>query len=346
MNKRKLAAVLAAMSLATLSLSGCSFKTDTPIIGKIVGLKSDEIFKVEDLICGKGEYKLVLMNTANQYKKDLGSSADWNSKVDEDTTLENYVMEKVKEDISVKYTLAAMAESKEVTLTEEEKTAVTVAATEYYLTLTDEEKKYTEAEVSDVEKVFTNYLLADKVYEKLTGSIGDKISDEEARVAKIQYIRMNTDKTKESSIRSTYETVADLVKGGYQPFSREAKQYSEDSTIEKIIRKNEATAQYEIEAFNLNNGEISNIIQDGNDYYLVYCVESYLKDDTAKNKNKIIEKQKTDYFTEQYNNFLSDANTDFNKSALEDVKLTSNEKVTNVDLLTKYSTIKEIKTVE
>lgn len=343
MNKRKIAAVLVAVSLAATSFSGCSFKSDTPIIGKIVGLKDNEIFKVNELICGKAEYMLVLMNTANQYKSDFGGIADWNSKVDEDTTLESYVMEKVKEDISVKYALAAMAENKEISLTEDEKTNITIAATEYYLTLTEEEKSYTGADVNDVEKVYTNYLLADKVYAELTENAGTKISDEEARVIKIQYIRMSTDKNKENKIQSTYETVTDLVNGGYQPFSREAKQYSEDATIEKTLKKNETTAKHEVEAFNLNSGEVSNIIQDGKNYYLVYCVESYMKDETAKNKQNIINKAKSDYFNKQYNYFLDDAETDFNSSSVEDIELSVSDNVKNTGLLEKYKTITETK---
>lgn len=339
MRKRKIAAMMVAASLAVTSLTSCSIKSDTPIIGKIVGLKSDEIFQVDELICTKPEYMLVLMNTANQYKSDFGGIADWNLKVDGDTTLENYVMEKVKEDISVKYALSAMAESKGVTLTEDEKNAVAKAATEYHLTLSEEEKKYTGAEASDIEKVYTNYLLADKVYSMLTENAGTKVSDEEARVIKIQYIRMSTDKNKESKIRSTFENVTDLVNGGYQQFSREAKQYSEDSIIEKTIKKNEVTSTYEKEAFNLNSGEISNIIQDGNNYYLVYCVESYLKDDTAKNKQNIINKAKADYFNKQYNYFLDDVETDFNTDATEDIELSVSENVTNTGLLTKYKTI-------
>ena len=44
------------------------------------------------------------MNYVNKYKKDFGGKVDWNAKVDKDTTLKDFVMEKVKEDMTVKYT--------------------------------------------------------------------------------------------------------------------------------------------------------------------------------------------------------------------------------------------------
>lgn len=339
MKRKKILALTVAASMAAASLTGCSFKSDTPLIGKIVGLKSDEIFKVDELICSKPEYMLVLMNTANQYKSDFGGTVDWSSKVNDKTTLQSYIMKKVKEDISVKYALAAMAAGKNITLTDEEKENITKAATEYFGLLSDEEKKYTGADTSDVEKVYTNYFLADKVYSNLTENAGVKISDEEARVIKIQYIRMSAENNKQNKIKTTLEGVIDLVNGGYQEFSREAKQYSEDNTIEKTIKKNEATAGYEQEAFNLNSKEMSSIIQDGNNYYLVYCVESYMKDDTAKNKQKIIKAAKDEYFNKQYNYFLDDVKTDFNTDAAEDIKLSESSNVKNISLMETYNSI-------
>ena len=250
-------------------------------------------------------------------------------------------MEKVKEDLSVQYTLAAMAQSKGIQLMDKEKEKIVKAADTYYNSLTGEEKEYTNADVTDVEKVYTNYLLSEKLYEHMTKNIGTKISDEEARVIKIQYIRMNDTKTEQSKIKTTLENVIDLVNGGYQQFSREAKQYSEDSGFEKIIKKNEASTNYEKEAFNLNSSEMSNIIKEGNDYYLVYCVESYMKNETEKNKQSLIKNAKEEYFNKQYNYFLEDAKTDFNTSASKKIALSESDNVKNTNLMQIYQTVKQ-----
>ena len=341
MKIKKMAACVLAASVMIASFSGCTLKTDTPVIGKIVGLKSDEIFQIDELVCSRQEYMLVLMNTENQYKSDFGGSVDWNTKIKGKTTLQNYVMEKVKEDLSVQYTLAAMAQSKGIQLMDKEKEKIVKAADTYYNSLTGEEKEYTNADVTDVEKVYTNYLLSEKLYEHMTKNIGTKISDEEARVIKIQYIRMNDTKTEQSKIKTTLENVIDLVNGGYQQFSREAKQYSEDSGFEKIIKKNEASTNYEKEAFNLNSSEMSNIIKEGNDYYLVYCVESYMKNETEKNKQSLIKNAKEEYFNKQYNYFLEDAKTDFNTSASKKIALSESDNVKNTNLMQIYQTVKQ-----
>ncbi len=337
MRKGKFIAIAMALVVASLSISGC--KTDTPIIGGLIGLKSNQIFEVDKLICSKAEYKIILMDTQNAYKKDLGGVADWSVLVDDNVTLESFINEKVKEDITVKYTLSAMATKKGVYLNSDEKTQINKAATTYYNSLNDAEKKYTEASEKDVEKVFTNYLLAYKVYEKLTESIGKKVTDEEARVIKIQYIRMNSDNTEESTINRTMRDVTDLVYGGYQEFSREAKQYSEDDLVEKTIKKNEAKEKYEIEAFELADEEISSIIQDGKNYYLVYCVNSYIEDLTIKNKESIIEKEKEQSFNKQYNEYLKEVKTDFNTKEWKKLTLSTDKNIVNSSLMTEYNKI-------
>jgi hypothetical protein len=112
-----------------------------------------------------------------------------------------------------------------------------------------------------------------------------------------------------------------VVEGGYQDFSREAKQYSNDDTIERTIKKSEASKKYELEAFNLGKGKISNIIQDGNDYYLVYCVDNYMKDKTSENKQDMVELAKEQVFKEQYSKFMEESENDFNNDEWKKIEI-------------------------
>ena len=337
--KKKIVALGLVVALSVSSLTGCSFNSKTPVIGKIVGLGSSEMFKIDKEVCSKQEYMLVLMDTAGTYKADFGGKVDWNAKVSDNQTLQSYVMQKVKEDITVKYTLASMAKERNISLSTDESSMIKTKAAEYYKSLTSQEKVYTGASQENVESLYKNYYLADKVYDALAAEADAKISDEEARVMKIQYIRMNTDNTKEDKIKSTLKTVTDLVKGGYQTFAREAKQYSEDNVFEKILKKNEATKTYEKSAFNLSNSEISSIIQDGKDYYLVYCVNSYLKSETEKNKEEIIKNAQQTYFNDKYSKYLKDIDVDFNDDQAKKIKLSTDENVKAVNLMTVYNTI-------
>lgn len=328
-------------ALSVSFLSGCSIKTDTPLIGGIVGLKDNEIFKINDLVCSKQEYKLVFMDVQNKYKEKLGQGIDWNGKVDDNFTLEKAVREQAREEISVRYVLASMAEEKEIVLTDQEEADIKSAAKEFYDSMSQGEKKYTEASQEDVNSLYRNYYLAEKVREKVTENAGTDISDEQARMIEIQYIHMDGNKTNPKKIKETLKEAKSIVKAGYQPFSREAKQYTVEDSIEKIIRKNEATEKYELEAYNLANGEMSNIIQDGNDYYLLYCVESYMKEETEANKQKMIEEEKEKVLAEQYSEYLNDLNKDFNSKAWENIKVSEDADVATVSLLDFLSTTEQ-----
>ena len=190
MKKNKILILTFAACTAVASFSGCSVKTDTPIIGKIAGLDKNEIFQIDDLICSKEEYMLVFMNTQNKYKENLGNGIDWDAKVARDTTLKDALSGQVKEEITAYYTLASMAKRDGVTLSENEKTNVTAAANDFYNSMTEEEKKYTGASSADVANLYTNYYLAEKQKERITKNAGSDVSDEQARVIKIQYIHI------------------------------------------------------------------------------------------------------------------------------------------------------------
>lgn len=336
-NKKNIA-VLGMVGVLSLSmLTGCKVNSDIPIIGKILGLNSDEVFEVDQLVCSDNEYKLVFMNYVNKYKSDLGGEIDWNAKIDKETTFKDFLMEKVKEDITVKYTLSAMAETENVKLGKDDIQSINSAADEYYASLSEKEKAYIDTDIDVVTGVYSNYYLADKVYSKVTDSIGDDISEENARVIKIQYIRMSTDNNTATEIKSKLTSLAKAVEANKKDFAQEAKQLSEDDSVERTIKKNEAKTKLETEAFNVQKEKMSKVIQDGKDYYLIYCVDNYMKEETTANKEEMIENEKKVAFKKEYDAFLKDVDYDFNTSVWEDILPEEVEDTTTDSLLEVYS---------
>ena len=51
--KKKIVALGLVVALSVSSLTGCSFNSKTPVIGKIVGLGSSEMFKIDKEVCSK-----------------------------------------------------------------------------------------------------------------------------------------------------------------------------------------------------------------------------------------------------------------------------------------------------
>lgn len=318
-NKKNIAMLGMVCVMSITMFTGCKVSSDTPIIGKILGLNSDEIFEVDNLICSDDEYKMVFMNYINKYKNDFGGKIDWNAKVDKEITLKDFLMEKVKEDITVKYTMSAMAETERVKMDKDDMESINSAVDEYYQSLTDEEKEYIHSDIDVVAKVYSNYYLADKVYNKVTESVGENVSEEDARVIKIQYIKMSTGSKTEAEITSEFRTLAKAVKAKKKNFAQEAKQLSEDDSIERILKKNEAKTEWEKEAFNVKKDSISGLIKDGDACYLIYCVDNYMKEETTANKEEMIENEKKAAFQKEYDSFLKEVDYDFNTSEWEDI---------------------------
>lgn len=337
MKFRKIVALGLTLAMSSAVLFGCGCSSDTPIIGTLFGLKDNQVFKVDKLICNKPEYMVQVLDSANKYKAGFGGKVDWNSKVTKEQNLSQYVMDQVKEAVSVKYVMSSMAKSKQITLSDGEEEAVKNAAHKYYSGLTDAEKKFTGAKEKDVVKLYKNYKLADKVFDKVTEEQETSVSDEETRAAKINYIRMNSDKHSMDYINKWMKYAAMNIKNKYQPFSREAKQFSDDDTYEKIIYKNEAKKQYEKDVFNMESGQLSKIIQDGKDYYIIQCVDNYLKAESLANKNRLIEKNKKEYFNKEYKKYLDDIDTDFNSSSVANVKLPTTAEYNHYNLMTIYN---------
>lgn len=325
MKFRKIVALGLTLAMSSAVLFGCGCSSDTPIIGTLFGLKDNQVFKVDKLICNKPEYMVQVLDSANKYKAGFGGKVDWNSKVTKEQNLSQYVMDQVKEAVSVKYVMSSMAKSKQITLSDGEEEAVKNAAHKYYSGLTDAEKKFTGAKEKDVVKLYKNYKLADKVFDKVTEEQETSVSDEETRAAKINYIRMNSDKHSMDYINKWMKYAAMNIKNKYQPFSREAKQYSDDNVFRKTIYKNEAKKKYEKHVFDMDSETLSDILVDGKDYYLIWCIDNYLKKESAEHKAELIKEKKQEYFNQKYEEYLDDVSTDFNSSSIEDVKLpTSN----------------------
>jgi len=149
MLKKKLVAMGVITVMAT-QIVGCSwFKTDTPVIGRLVGLSSDEAFKVDGNVCTVEEVMLLYMNMQNQYKEDFGGTVDWNMKI-ENQTFDVYILDKIKSEISTVYAMSALALDRDIVLDANEEQLLTDAADEYIGMLSEAKKKYTGADRESV----------------------------------------------------------------------------------------------------------------------------------------------------------------------------------------------------
>ncbi len=346
MNKKK---VLIAAIIAVVVLFGVLFVACGGMGTRVVfttGFAKDEIFRIEEESCKKDEIMVYLTTIQNQYENVYGEEI-WQAAL-EDVTLEENVKETVLARIAQVKTMYLLAKEKGVTLSEGEQVLVSQATAEYFGSLSDVEVELMGITKDTIKKLYTEYALAQKVYEQLIADINPEVSDDEARIITVQHILLKTytldgagkkvafsDAAKQT-IRSKAEEIRKQAVSEGQDFAELAAQMSEDSNITYSFGKGEMDIAFEEAAFVLETGEISSVVESESGYHIIKCLNTFDREETDANKLKIVEKRKQEAFGVEYNTFVQTLAKNLNRDLWEDVELIYDERVTTDNFFAVY----------
>ncbi len=319
-------------------LGGCGRNEN---IGKIVltaGFRADEVFRIEDISCSKAEIMLLLTNTQNQYKSVYGEEIlekDFNG-----ITLEENIKETVLAQISQIKTMNLLAREQNVNLDEEEIGRVKEAAEAYYLSLNETEKDKMQLTQEDVESLYYEYALAEKVYRHIIRDINPEISDDEARTVTVQHILFKTyemdgtgqkvdysQEAKSETYRQAQE-VLKIAKSEDGDFEQLMVDYSDSEEGTISFGKGEMETVFEEVAFNLETGEISEIIETSYGYHIIKCMNTFNREETDANKIKIVEKRRQEVFGQEYETYAQTLTKKLNEDLWNDITLFREEAIT------------------
>ena len=180
-----------ACGLCLASLTGCGSGNEfgTKIV-LTTGFDRDEIFRIETSTCSLPEIMVYLTNIQNRYESVYGTEI-WATNVD-GVTLEQNVKDIALAQIARIKTMNLMAERYEVELDGEEKAQVKNAASAYYDSLSDAEIKKMGISKKTISDLYTEFALAEKVYQYTIKDINPEISDDEARTITVEHILIKT----------------------------------------------------------------------------------------------------------------------------------------------------------
>lgn len=303
--------------LSVCMLCGCNQpdlqnKKDTRVV-LTTGWAKDEVFRIEKASCMVPEVMVYLMNTKNEYEKTFGNEI-WNVASDSET-----LQERVKETVLARLArikaMNLLAQQQEISLEEQEIDSARKAAAEYMDSLQEKEIALLQIEEELIEKMYEEYALAEKVYQHLIADINPEISDDEARTITVERIFIKTYHLDEKGEKHPYSEQArteafDKMKEALrraregEDFSTLVSEYSEEETFNYAIGRSENPDEIEKVAFELSNGEISKIISTEDGYYVLKCVNTFDREETDRNKLKIVEKRRKEVFEEEYLSFI------------------------------------------
>lgn len=340
--------LLAVLSAVVFLTTGCRIKLNEHGNTKLVlttGFDRDEVFRIDKTSCRLPEVMVYLTNMKNQYEQALGSQI-WQTSY-EGGTLEENLKETVLARIARIKAMNLLAEKYEISLSEEETGNAARAAKQYYESLNDRERELLGVDEKKLCDMYEEYSLAEKVYEYLIADINPEISDDEARTITVQHILIKTyslneagervpypDEKKKEAYRRAKEVLGKAREGA--DFAGLIAEYNEDSNSSYSFGKGTMDAVFEEAAFNLGTDEISDIVETEHGYHIIKCISTFDRDETDRNKVKIVEQRRKEVFNEEYSGFVEGLAKSLNEELWENVGFIDDAEVTTCSFFEIY----------
>lgn len=334
-----------------LMMTGCRLKLNEHGNTKVVlttGFDKDEVFRIDKTSCRLPEAMVYLTNMKNQYEQAYGSQI-WQASY-EGETLEENVKETVLARMARIKAMSLLAEKYGISLSDEETDDAARAAAQYYESLNDRERELLEVDEKILRAMYEEYALAGKVYEYLIADINPEISDDEARTITVQHILIKTYSLNEAGERVPYSD--DARKEAYsrilealrraqegEDFAVLTAEYNEDSNSSYSFGKGTMDAAFEEAAFNLGTNEISDIVETEHGYHIIKCISTFDRDETDRNKIKIVEQRRKEVFNEEYSGFVEGLTRSLNEELWETVGFIDDAEVTTSSFFEIYQDV-------
>lgn len=313
----------------------------------MTGFNKDEIFRIEDISCMLPEIMVYLTNTQNQYENVYGDVI-WDISPD-GVTLKDNIKDVVLAKIAQIKTMNLLAEEYDIVLSPQEEKCAGDAAAAYFESLTSEEIQLMGVNEETICRMYEEYARAEKVYEYLIKDINPEISDDEARTITVEHILIKTyakdgagrkisytKEAKEEAYRRATEILAMAKDTEKYSFEDLIAEYNEDSISTYSFGKGDMDSAFEEAAFNLDTGEISDIVESEYGYHIIKCINTFNREETDANKLKIVETRKKEVFGEKYDDFVKTLTRRLNEDLWDSVTFIDNENVTTTTFFDVY----------
>ena len=294
--------------------------------------------RINNKTCYLPEMMLYLSTIQNQYEEVYGPEL-WSQSHDGES-LEKRVKDMVLAKIAQVKVMNLMAESYGLTLNDKEKETVKKASESFFGSLSEREKEVLNVKEDDIVNFYSEYALADKVYEYVIRDINPEISDDEARTITVQAILIKTythdargnrldysERTqKEAAERA--RLAHDLAVAGEDSFEAISAKYNEGDETTYTFKRGEMDETFEDVAFSLDKDQISDVFKTDEGYFILKCVSNFDIDETQLNKVEILAARKEAVFDETYDKFLEGLTKILNEKLYDSIIMIHDPEVT------------------
>jgi foldase protein PrsA len=275
------------------------------------------VFKINEKKYTVAQARVYLTNYQNLYGKMYG--VNLLAQTDKWDDFETYIKDMTLTELAQTASMAGLAEEQGMTLSAKQTECVQKAAAQYYDSLNEAERTYFGADEEMLEAMYTDYALANLIYESLTDSVDEEVSDDEARIMQVLQIYVT-----DESIADTIEKK--LKDGG--DFSSLAAEYNEADSTELYFGRGDLPQEAEEAAFALENEENSGKIKVDGGWYFIHCINKFDEERTELNKTVIAQERREDAFNLVYEQYVSSINSSVNTKVWDKVGINANEELT------------------
>ncbi len=274
--------IAAAIVIYTLTLNG-------KVLYFTFGLSKNEVMRVGSIEISSAAANILISDEKTRLI-DLSDDRVLSDTV-KGESIESYVKTSVKNRLSRVAALNEMAKTKGVVLSHTEKENAGKAASEFYNALSDSDRAYTGASVEDLEKMYTQFAIAQKMKKELTAGSTIEVSTDEARVISIQFICADAEE-------KINDAKKELAKG--TPFYNVAQSVNGSNEYTAELTRGQTDSEFENTAFSLTSGQVSNVIASNGKYYIIKCSSDNEQSKTDSNKVKLTAEKENKYFESKF----------------------------------------------
>lgn len=275
----------------------------------------------------KAQIMIIATTERNRYEQ-VYTDRIWDAVMENGETFEEYLLNEIRVFMENLKTMTLLAQDRGITLSSGEQDKVRRLARNYYSGLSRAEIEYMGITEEDVAIVYQDYYTANKVVEELTAGVDLEVSDSEAKVISIRRVCLPDRETAEALRGRLLEEGSD--------FGAEARSVTGSTPPEEKIWRGEEPALLEEAAFSLASGEISQVIQLEDGFYLVQCVSDYEMDATRERKTQIYKERKNWAFQQIYGQFQTEHKVSIPDEVWSEISFEGGEESVTSDFFSLY----------
>lgn len=245
--------------------------------------------------------------------------------------METTVKSQVADNIRVLYLLEEHMEDYGVEITKEELSDMDAAAEKF---MTDNSEKAIK-QVGATKEYVKEMLRLNTVQKKMNDAMGEEVdtevSDEEAAQKTFSYVKISKTTTTDkdgNSVKYTEEE-KEKLKDTVKEYSEEAEK-DFDAAAEKAgyavssysYGSDESSFAEAVitQADKMQNGEVSGVLEDDDNYYIIRMDSTFDQEATDKKKEEIVKTRKSEHYQEVCEKYIKDAKFKINESEWKKVK--------------------------